>query len=146
MSSIRKLAIALTLAVGVLTGTQAQACAKPLQQSGLVQIPAGMVNGVAYVQVPRGYRYVVEYVSASVRLQTASEYSDFNVRVWQGLSRTDHVLPSLPGYTPLDRVTSGPVKFYADPGTQVQVSVARGNASVAATGHYAISGCLLKAA
>lgn len=145
MQSIRRLGMALLLAAGALTCAQAQACARPLQQSGLIQIPAGMMNGLAYVPVPRGYRYVVQYVSASVRLQTEAEFSDFNVGVWQGGARIDHTLPILPGYTPLDRKTSGPVRFHADPGSQVQVSIVRGDASVAATGHYAISGCLRKA-
>lgn len=143
----RILALNLLLAAaGAIALAPAHACTRPLQQSGVVQIPAGMMNAIAYVPVPRGYRYRVEYVSASVRLRAAGEFSDFNVGVWSGVSRIDHTLPSLPGFTQLDRKTSGPVTFYADPGTQVQVSLVRGDASAASTGHYAISGCLLKVA
>ncbi|MCR6662244.1 MAG: hypothetical protein NVV60_03620 [Luteimonas sp.] len=103
------------------------------------------MNGLAYVSVPQGYRYVVEYIDAGIRVQTRTESADFHVGVVTGGSRIDFALPVMPGFTEIDRKTSGQVKLYADPGTRLHVSVSRSNPNVATLGSYAISGCLLPA-
>ena len=117
-----------------------------------IQIPGGIIfdgNGVASLPVfpvPAGKLFVIEYVSARVHLQPGLILDQFDIWTTGGGVTAPHSLIATTQGNSGVALVSQPVRFYADPGTLVQIFVRSTIQNAVGGGSLTLAGYLVDVA